>query len=199
MLIRIKHLLSKNGLTLTELVVATILMGVIMLGVASIDIGIRNAFEGTTENIAVTSEVSSIMHHISTNANQATGWAGVTSDPDAAGFVLSGASKLSIRVDDSNPPTPDDLTKDNWHIYDAAIAANSITYCVRPTSNGVCLITDQHLGNGRILTFTPQLLDTQTLVVTISGRFDPSEPGDAITNPGYVLRSVFTSSSMSGG
>jgi len=186
------QLLNAVGLTLTELIVATVIMGVVMVGVASVDIGIRNAFEGTTENIAVASEVSALMHHISTNVSQSTGWQG---NP---GIVING-SKLSIRKDTNTPQTPDDLTDDGWFIYNPGLVAFSVVYCTANASTATCLTTDPRLGGGRILSFTPTLNADNQLNVTIDGVFDPSIAVDPITNPEYLLQSTFNPSSMSGG
>ncbi|MBI5415356.1 MAG: prepilin-type N-terminal cleavage/methylation domain-containing protein, partial [Candidatus Omnitrophica bacterium] len=63
----------KNGLTLTELLVATILMGIVMAGVASFSLVVKQAGETTSSGTVLAIQTAAAMHYIKEDALSAVG------------------------------------------------------------------------------------------------------------------------------
>lgn len=190
---------KKSALTLTELLVATVIMGIIISGVASVDIGIRKAFRGTTENAIVSSEVSAIMHHIATRISQATGWI------DNPGILIDNSvaeeQRLYIRIDELQ--TPENYDDHSWVCYDFRQAHRGVMFCPCAPGASCDPATSQWLQRGRITQFNPSgpIFDFDASLyhveITLQGVFNPSEEENPVSNPEFTLTSRFYLPSMS--
>ena len=186
---------NKNALTLTELLAATIVTGIVMIGVASMDISLRNAFEGTSRGSITASRVSTIMHHISRHILEA---CGNHADP---GVIVDASNKrLRIRTDTTPWNTTDGA---QWYIYKFNSGQNTLTYCATSDSSSVtCQGSEQEFKN--IVSFEPSPIfdDPNNYIfsvrVTIASRYNTASAADDLKNPEYTLISTFNLPNSSG-
>ncbi|MFH1359584.1 MAG: prepilin-type N-terminal cleavage/methylation domain-containing protein [Candidatus Omnitrophota bacterium] len=190
---------NPHGMTLTELLIASVLIGIVAIGAISMDIAVRQMREGSSRNAILAMRTSVVMMDIAKHAQQATG------DLSAWGLAdLSSAaeSTLCMRFDDPTLPlpTPGDYADDVARCYtrfQPPLVDNNIHYC---EFNNWALINDC-LGAdpviGQATNFNFQLPDPGAgdlyLQVTITDCFRPDLTGDlacgAPSNPEYTLTS----------
>ena len=81
---------NSNGLTLTELLIVTILLGVFMMGVASFDFAFKQATQVSSDSSFEAMRISAAMLYISKDAAMAVGNArdpGVVPSTDTNGYI----------------------------------------------------------------------------------------------------------------
>lgn len=109
------NLSSKKAITLTELIVATIIIGIIMLGVSSVDYVIRKSKVTTSKSAQIATQAASMMNHITRSVSLAIGdknnpgieiWRGIGTD---------NITNLCIRQDVNG--TPGNYCDDIWVRY----------------------------------------------------------------------------------
>lgn len=135
MVINMSCLIKKiNALTIMELIVSTMVVGIIMMGVASSDYAIRKQTDLSYNGAQASLKVQGILNHIMNSAFYAIGTAGVDE-----GIVVgpSGAvANNSFCIRTSKAP-------DNWVCY-TNVAAHLYTCTAAAPAN--CASTDQDLG-----------------------------------------------------
>lgn len=188
-----KNILNKNGLTFVELLTASIVTGVVMLGVASMDISLRNAYEGTSKGTMVASKAAALMHHISRRILEASG-----SPTDPGVVIASSPDRLYIRSD--TPQTPSTYADDVWHVYQYNSGTDTLSYCTTTNSTTNCQATVQSFPN--IVLFEPTLLNNSAtyqfaISVKITSLYDSSQAVDTLRNPEYTVTSTFNLPSSS--
>jgi len=188
---------KKSGITLTELLVASILIGIVMLGVASFSSSIRQLHNSTNKSAILAMRMNTAMTHLVKDAMLAVGDAGNpgvyswTDDDDQ--------NSLCFRHDTSQ--TPEDYTDDVWTCY---YHGNSYTIdkCVGSTWDfegvGACqLSADCCQGAGpeiEILNL-PKEASTSTFAtvtngsvqISLTSRFIQDDPAHPILNPENTL------------
>jgi len=176
---------QKTALTLIELLVATIILGIIMLGIAGIDIAMRQSSTGASRNALVAMQTSAIMLHMTKNAAQAHGNA---TDPG----IAVAASALWLRQDTAQ--TPDNPADDEWFCYD--INGSQLRFCpVANASSGCNAATGPITNLGAIATFEPDFIiddsnpaDLHAYVsLRLVNRFDVTASDDTFANPEFEL------------
>lgn len=188
-----KKLTNSSGLTFTELLAASIITGIVMIGVASMDISLRNAFEGTSKSSIVASRVSVVMHNISRHILEASG------NPTSPGAsVAASPGRLWVRRD--APATPSNYADDTWYVYQHDPIQSTVKYCTTTSSATNCITELQKFQN--ITTFEPTLQNNAatnlfSVKIKLIGRFNATQPVDALTNPEYTVTSVFNLPSFS--
>ncbi len=121
---------DRQGLTLTELMIALSLVGVMMIGIVSVDRAIRKQYEDVVSGASSTDNAGLILAHVMNNAITAVGSMtpaddrGVWSANDGAANAVS-----CIRV--NYTPT--------WACYSIA---SSVLYTCTRNSTGACVSTD---------------------------------------------------------
>ncbi|MCA9398688.1 MAG: prepilin-type N-terminal cleavage/methylation domain-containing protein [Candidatus Omnitrophica bacterium] len=109
-----KSLLNKNGLTLTELLVASIMIAIVMVGVASFGSSITGMQASSGRAGLVGLSTVSALAQLRADIESAVG------DSSSMG-VVSGKSEangqLCLRQEGGSPATPDDYTDDTWVCY----------------------------------------------------------------------------------
>ena len=200
-----------------ELIVTTIIIGIMMVGIAAVDVALRQTERGTSANSIVVMRTSAIMLHISKSVEVATGDgrtdAGGT--PINLGIIFStvDANRPSLWVRRENPanPNPDPNTYDDdvWVGYTLKIADNTLYYCVTPddpspgpTPSTPCDGVAGRLNLGALTGFTASLITdsaTQTfyLETTLTNRLDPNAAADTFDNPEHILTSRISPASSS--
>ncbi len=85
---------SRKGFTLTEIIIAIVLTGLVVLAVTSVDITSRKFFNIASERSRVQDEIKIAMEHIVTHLRLGVGYV------DNPGFVVSGGgSQIQLRLD----------------------------------------------------------------------------------------------------
>lgn len=187
----IKKILTIRALTFTELLAASIITGIVIVGVASMDISLRNAFEGTSKGSVVAARVSTLMHNISRHILEASG------NPTSPGVAAS-PGYLWFRRDAAQ--TPSNYNDDFWNIYEHDQAQFLVKYCTATSSSTHCSSEIQRFKNITVFEATLQNNPATNLFsvkVKLAGRFNTSQPADDLTNPEYTLTSVFNLPSFS--
>ena len=194
---------NKTGLTLTELLVATILMGIVMLGIVSVDFGIKQMTKKISQTALLKMYTSSVLQRIAQDAASMTGdWPG---GPCDLGFQTQGPSRFFFRQDiDSSGAlnnTPGDCSDDSWICYD--LSGTNIRRCNKNNPNGACpgggpnagVIIGTAVNNpdppGLTMTFQKDNTTTQKyyLEISLTNRKDPAiaancpDPSSAATCP----------------
>ena len=111
---------DKIAVTLTELLVATILMGIVMLGIVSVDFAIRQMSKKTSSTALLRMYTSSLMQEMAGNA------ALITGDPTNPGFLFfppGNPTRFYLRQDINAATglpnnTPQNTSDDGWICYD---------------------------------------------------------------------------------
>ncbi len=178
--------LKKNrALTLTELIIATVIIGIIMVGIGSMDFALRQSHQGSSRNALIAMRTSAIMLHITKNAQLATG------NLTDLGLITT-ATNAWIRLDNPNNPTPDNYSDDTWVSYTFDTLNQDLYFCTVLDNATACTSADETLGT--LENFTPTLtIDTTPgnpqlyLEISLSSLFDLSQPEDPFSNPRYTL------------
>jgi len=192
------RLFRLQALTLTELLVAITLLGIVMLAVASLDVAMRQAYQTTSKDADVSMRVAAAMLHITNNTAVATGMQsdpGIVPDVD----VPANTTDLYLRRDGGNPST---YTDDTWmcYHYDAGTPTQDIIVCPSipstpiPGPNCTAVCPDKYVLLRGVETFDvlfePDEVERDLyLIVTIRARYDITAPGDIIDNPSLTLGS----------
>lgn len=188
-----------RGLTLAELLIASVLVGVVAIGAAGVMIGMRRIQGSSSLASFLVIHSSAVMAHIQRNVLQATGY---QSD---LGIILSPGSSppyYSFRQDANSSGTsnntPADYSDDTWIIY-VLDPAETLSYCLQAASSGsvptaACLSGAMELTNrvqSLTFTFVANAVDfyVEVDLQTIS---DPASAQNPMTNPSYSLTTKIT-------
>lgn len=182
----------KNGLTFTELLVASILIGIVMIGIASFSFVVKQIQGATNRSALLSMRLGGAINYIRRDALLAVG------DPSSPGIdtYSAGADRsICFRHDTNNPASYAD---DTWVCYYYGPPANVLKRCdnpiIRPpTTNGQCdaapdvrqfiflsnidffsIVND---GNGRL----------DYIEITLTSRYDSGNPAHPVNNPEHTL------------
>lgn len=179
---------DKNGVTLTELIVASVLVGIIMLGIVSVDYATRQSQQTTTAAGQLAMSTGAMLLDIMKNSSLAVGDA--TSPANSGVFVSPGGNTACFRQDLNTPATPANYADDSWICYTES--SNNLLKCTRTTTGDCSAVGSRVLGKVISGGFQPQVVNNgQELYfqVSITSRRDPLAPQDPIKNPEYTLQS----------
>ena len=185
----------KNGLTLTELLVATILIGIVMSGVAAFTFFIKQTRDSTGAGTILAVQTATAMHYLLEDANKAVG------DSISRGVAFDSPDQLSVcfRHDVNDPSV---YTDDIWACYWYDATSDGLWKCVDRDSTTIppADFADCQAGTGEIklVTLDPAATDYFEVVDDANGRFnyvdltlntiaDPGLPANTINNPTYQL------------
>ena len=151
--------MNNRGLTLTELIVATILIAIVMLGVAVFSTTIKGVQDTTDKSTLLAMHMSAAMSHMTKNATLAIGHYDPTPPltpleglPVSQGIRIqpvplacpgsTGQEYIAFRQDQNTPQTPADYSDDTWMVYyRTCIDDNKLFFCVADdinfTNNGL--------------------------------------------------------------
>ena len=173
-------------MTLIELLVATMLMGIVMLGIVSVDFAVRRMQKNVSKDTFVTMRTSATLLDISKNA------AAMTGDQNNSGFNNGVSSRFCFREDINSSGvsnlTPDSYGDDNWICYQQSVT--SILKCNSGSSPANCLpgsfIVGTAVAGGLSVSFVPdnaQTVQNSSIAISIQNRFSPSQPVSIPDNP----------------
>ncbi|MBF0484041.1 MAG: hypothetical protein HQL25_04985 [Candidatus Omnitrophica bacterium] len=182
-----KYLRGKYGLTLVELMTASILVSVILLGVIGFSLTIQRFQSNNQKTAIVNIRLNSVFANLTHNIYQAIGNA-----TDPAIILSGGGQRITMREDRNNPQTTD-YSDDTWITY--YILNNSLFSCVSDKT-GTCSSGNEELLSN-VETFQVTQASGTRLQIKISVLYDISQPFDPMKNPRYTLsgglNSVLTS------
>jgi len=180
--------MNMRAITLTELLVATTVIGIIMIGVVSSDSAIRKNAQNQNAGTLLTLNTRALVNVMISNASLATGY---KSDP---GFDFPPNAVLTIQ---NTPPssfcvrqdmnintkvpnnTPEDYSDDRWACY--TVIAPNLYACLKASKNSSCLASDTLVGP--VVSLAVNFNDTSDVFsVTIVNRADPTQ-AKSISNP----------------
>lgn len=187
---------TQNALTLAELLVATILIGIVMTGVSAFSLFVKQARDSTGAGTILAVQTATAMHYLAADANKAVG------DNSSRGVVVDAPGGVSIcfRHDTNDPAAYAD---DTWACYWYNNASNALWQCATrtaaagapPASFGDC-----NLGGAaiRLVTLDPAATNYFAVVDDANGRFEyvditlntianPAQAANTIVNPTYQL------------
>jgi len=120
---------QKKALTLTELIVVSLLIGIVMIGIVSFSASMKQMQVSTNRETILAMQTTAAMTHITTNAALAIGFSG---DPGI--FTNNSATREWISFRQDRNQTPDDYMDDTWTIYfiRKLPAPNRFYYCEKP-------------------------------------------------------------------
>jgi len=184
---------NNKALTLTELLVATVAVSIVMLGVVSVDRALRQSQRGTSRNALVSMKTSALMLSITKEAQQATGSGDNISDPGIV--TIDADSNLSfetacIRID--TPGTVMDTSDDTWTCYSHDAGLN-IRRCTGGGAAATCA-AGTIIGQAVSLAFVMEDTAGGTgsgdfyLEIAITNRFDPVAAENPHDNPEFTLQ-----------
>lgn len=189
----------QKGLTLTELLVATILIGIVMTGVAAFSLFVKQARDSTGSGTILAVQTATAMHYLAEDANKAVG------DNGNRGVAFDPMNQWSIcfRHDVSDPAA---YTDDTWVCYWYDAASNGLWKCrdrntsatIPPGNFAECQAGAAGTVEIKLVTLDPAATDYFEVVDDADGRFayvditlntiaDPGRPANTIANPTYQL------------
>jgi prepilin-type N-terminal cleavage/methylation domain-containing protein len=176
---------NKRGVTLTELLIASVLIGIIMLGIVSVDYATRQSHQKTTATGQLAMSTGGMLLDIMKNSSLAVGDAATANNSGI--YVSPGGNTACFRQDLLQ--TPSNYTDDSWICYTES--ANNLLKCTR-TASGDCAAGSSRIL-GRVITggFQPQVVnDGRDLYfqVSLTSRTNPLISAGP-DNPEYTLRS----------
>lgn len=170
---------NQNGLTLAELLVTTMIIGVIMVGMVSVDYALRTNEQQQSRTSVANLRTAATLQDIVTAATQAYGDV-ATRCVQMANLPTNSTNYICVYRDYG---TPANFADDNWQCYTRH--TTNIHKCTRTVAagKGVCATTDPVIGAVTIDTFnnpdTPVVVSTSPdfyFQITLKNRFDPTRP-----------------------
>ena len=185
---RFKDLLDQQkGITLTELIVASILVGIIMIGVISFSFTLKQLQTSTNNSTILAMHTSALMSDIERNAMLASG------NLNNKGIDVS-LDKKSISFRQDLAGTPDNPDDDKWFIYKAVIDGDDheLIYCSNKDTPDDCQVGQARAISMNIKDVVFERDDAQgTIHIKLVTIFDTH----MLDNPNYIENPSYTMSS----
>ena len=180
------QLRKHSGMTLTEILVATMLVAIVMLGALSVDYAVRNARKSASQDSSLSIRSQATMLQISRDANMAVG------DSSNLGIVTT-PNYLCIRTElggDINS-----YSDDQWVCYWQS--SKNIHRCTKDVATGgvpgICMTGDTVVGTACLTAgcFTHNFVTDQAtgqlyLDISLTNRVVPNSNAHPINNPEYT-------------
>jgi len=116
---RLPRLISEKGMTLTELIVAAILVSIVLAGAIATDYAVRRLQQQASKDATLAMKTSATMMQIVRDAEKAVG----NYDNSCMSPALCGPGMVDLttsfcfRQDNNTPKTPDNYADDQWVCY----------------------------------------------------------------------------------
>ena len=177
----------RRSVTLVELLLAMSLLAVIVIATTGIDLAARNFFRATKNRVELINELGFILDHMHKYASMAHGW-----DGNRGIAVIS--TRAEIRLDAG---TPGNFSDDTWVAYRYVGGNNKLWFCddwdldASNCTAGVRELLSERIvanaGAGPLFNLTAS---NESLVVDITGRYDPGEAAGFRKNPQVNLQTT---------
>lgn len=185
---------KRKGITLTELLVASILIGIVMVGVIAVSFAIKKMQETTNKSALLAMRMTAVITHMTKNVALAVGY------QDDPGIVVGGASSkqwVSIRQEQGEPG---DFTDDRWVIY--YYSDPNLYFCTQtvkdggsaPDWDGNCSESHSQLMSANVLDAEFTLFNDPEqyqfyLAVELQTIYDSDQGEDLVNNPTFNVES----------
>lgn len=181
-----------TALTLLELIIAIILLGVIVIGFSSIELFSRYQVLSADRRTQVQNEVALVLEHMSKNVMQGVG------DATTAPIWWTATNGFSVRIEHQSPPTVGNLSDDTIVSYtlsgniltcslDNEVISNRILSGV---TNGQ--MPDNNPNSGFYIYINPADADLATnravIEIGLVGRYNPGQAA-SLDNPQVAMKS----------
>ena len=207
------HIRQTKGLTLMELLLASILISIVIAGVVAISYAIKSMQDTTNRASVVAIRTTAAMSHMIKNISLAIGWQG---DPgirfvpqwDWEGGASPPADPDVISVREDINHTPEDYTDDTWFTYVRDTTDHTLVFCAQAANGNPDQGWDPRVSGQECDTTTGMILSNQIIncqfrlyidtsqtdpqfhvAVILETRYDPSQASNPISNPETVLES----------
>jgi len=177
--------MQKKAVTLIELLIATSLLGFVILAATSIDLFTRRRFQETDVRANLLNEISPVMEHMVKNIMQGVG------DLNRPGVIKNATQEwIKVRWDRNLNGLPDDNNDvpGDWIAYRYIPEQNQIQYHRNypftgwPTTGGEVIAR-------KVINAMFTLSGISLLEINIAARQDPTQKQDPIANPQVSLQS----------
>ncbi len=130
--------LTNRALTITELIIASLLVGIVMLGVLNADYAIRRMDNNSNTDTRLAIQMSALGETIRLDIKRVHGYPGETT----AGINVA-ARTICFRYDTT---TPQIYTDDNWSCYTQPAADTRVFRCTYANNPAACGTGDTFVG-----------------------------------------------------
>jgi len=192
-----------NAITLIELLIAAILIGIVMLGAVSVDFAIRRGRQGMVQGNKIAMELEASMLQMTRDAMISTGDA---SSPTNSGIDYDDTGPIQnicFRYDADNDPNT--YGGDEWTCYSRVASQYEILRCTAQNfplgADGTCPGGSQVMHENAVDFFAINSNTTTNDIESISFDLqtcdDPSQPENPTTNPCMRIQSIVNPPSRS--
>ncbi|MCF7917034.1 MAG: hypothetical protein K9L61_04580 [Candidatus Omnitrophica bacterium] len=178
----------RKSITLIELLVSLVLIGVVILVVFGIYNASSGFFTSSSTKSEVLNEMAYLLDHIDKNVFLATGW---VNNP-AVTVVNPGANQFQININQDTNETPIDFSDDTTVLYLFDTGANTVTFQGNLLTNKLI----QHPDPAESLTINYNVTDGVLTIDNLCFRHDPARPADPSNNPEICITGQHFSTSM---
>ena len=177
---------TQKAITLTELIVSTMILGIIMTGIVSLDHALQVSSQGTSRNALVAMRTSAIMQHIIKNAQLAKG----DSNTEAI-MTESVGPTFTIRIRQEGDVDPPTLATEKWATYTYSSATHVILFCETPNLIINCIAGNNigTLSNMQASVINDPVKQRFYFETTLTNRLDLNASADPFENPEMTLTS----------
>ena len=177
----------KRSVTLIELLVTIALIGLLIVGITTLNNFARFHLLSSTRKALLQNELVFVLEDMSKNIIRATG------DFNNQGILdLAPVSTgFSVRVDNNTPPTPDDYSDDITISYTLSAVTNKIL------KDGVSLNTRATIIPGGFVYSSPPLDNGTGIEIALTGRYNPSQAASLGNPEKTMMTKVYSRSATS--
>jgi hypothetical protein len=192
---------QNKSITLMELLIALVLMGLVILGINSITIFSRYQLISLDRRIKVQNDLSFCLDHIAKRGLSTIGNEKVFGEKTAV--VIETDTSLALYIDAPRSSLGIRDVNDYWIKYTFDKSSNRLLYCSNCGASSACLNCreegKEEVLSGIITSFKPgkNFSEGNYVYVKISGRWDPSKEKDSVDNPEVIMRSTIYLPSVS--
>lgn len=193
------------GITLTELLVATVMIGIVMIAVISVDLAVRHSQQSSSKDALLTAQVQAAMTKISRDAGLTVGY---ETDPGIQQFS-GGSNTICFRHDVADAQgkySPEFFLDDTWTCWEAETTTGSLWNCWNldsppPGCSSVAAsqkkkwltVTDTNFFE---VVMTPEN-QIDRINIQLTSRANPAQARNPLTNPEYSLASSISPPGLS--
>ncbi len=163
----------RKSVTLVELIISTVLLGVIILGAIAFHLSSERFLTSSETKTQVLNDLTFILQHLHKNILLATG------DISKRGISTSGVTILRIRQDRNTPRTPANYADDIWVRYEFRPNPNHDVR-FRVGSGAWETLSKYYVGD---VGFRMDLINGGVRVRNLAMRLDPTSAEEPRTNP----------------
>ena len=133
------------GITLAELIIATMLMSFVLAGVFAADLAVRRIDKMSAINSLVYLQTSALAEAVRSDIKQVHGYIDNGLDSTKTGVFIDIPNQTFCFRQDGNPESPANFSDDTWACYTQIPAGTNVYRCIAATP-AACASTDTFYG-----------------------------------------------------